>query len=47
MKLGVFTVLYQNLPFEVMLDKLADMGVEAVELGTRIGYREVSRQSTL
>ncbi|PLT34463.1 sugar phosphate isomerase/epimerase [Bacillus sp. V5-8f] len=34
MKLGVFTVLYQNLPFEEMLDKLAGMGVEAVELGT-------------
>lgn len=34
MKLGVFTVLYQDLPFEAMLDKLAEMGVEAVELGT-------------
>ncbi|SFC40106.1 Sugar phosphate isomerase/epimerase [Bacillus sp. OV322] len=34
MKLGVFTALYQNLPFEEMLDKLAGMGVEAVELGT-------------
>ncbi|OMP66764.1 sugar phosphate isomerase/epimerase family protein [Domibacillus epiphyticus] len=34
MKLGVFTVLYQNLPFEEMLDKLSEMGVEAVELGT-------------
>ncbi|MFX0561101.1 sugar phosphate isomerase/epimerase family protein [Tepidibacillus infernus] len=34
MKLGVFTVLYQNLPFEVMLDKLSEMGVEAIELGT-------------
>ncbi|WP_071392743.1 sugar phosphate isomerase/epimerase family protein [Bacillus tuaregi] len=34
MKLGVFTVLYQNLPFEEALDKLAAMGVEAVELGT-------------
>jgi len=34
MKLGVFTVLYQNLPFEEMLDKLCEMGVEAVELGT-------------
>ncbi|MFL6555442.1 MAG: sugar phosphate isomerase/epimerase family protein [Bacillus sp. (in: firmicutes)] len=34
MKLGVFTPLYQNLTFEEMLDKLADMGVEAVELGT-------------
>lgn len=34
MKLGVFTVLYQNLPFEEMLDKLCEMGVEAIELGT-------------
>lgn len=34
MKLGVFTVLYQNLPFEAMLDKLVEMGIEAVELGT-------------
>lgn len=34
MKLGVFTPLYQNLPFEEMLDKLAGMGVEAIELGT-------------
>ncbi|MFY4776315.1 sugar phosphate isomerase/epimerase family protein [Metabacillus sp. RGM 3146] len=34
MKLGVFTVLYQNLPFEAMLDKLSEMGAEAVELGT-------------
>lgn len=34
MKLGVFTALYQQLPFEDMLDKLASMGVEAVELGT-------------
>lgn len=34
MKLGVFTVLYQNLAFEEALDKLAAMGVEAVELGT-------------
>lgn len=34
MKLGVFTVLYQNLSFEAMLDKLCEMGVEAVELGT-------------
>ncbi|RBW69684.1 sugar phosphate isomerase/epimerase family protein [Bacillus taeanensis] len=34
MKLGVFTVLYQDLPFEQMLDKVVEMGVEAVELGT-------------
>lgn len=34
MKLGVFTDLYQNLPFEAMLDKLAAMGVKVVELRT-------------
>ena len=34
MKLGVFTVLYQNIAFEDMLDKVAEMGIEAVELGT-------------
>ncbi|PLR76699.1 xylose isomerase [Bacillus sp. V3-13] len=34
MKLGVFSVLYQNLPFEEMLDKLVEMGLETVELGT-------------
>jgi len=34
MKLGVFTVLYQNLPFEEMLDKICEMGIEAIELGT-------------
>ncbi|HEY5986858.1 MAG TPA: sugar phosphate isomerase/epimerase [Streptosporangiaceae bacterium] len=34
MKLGVFTVLYQKLPFERALDKLASMGAEAVEIGT-------------
>jgi len=34
MKIGVFTVLYQNLPVEEMLDKLQSFGVEAVELGT-------------
>lgn len=34
MKLGLFTVLYQQLPFEEMLDKIAAMGIEAVELGT-------------
>ena len=36
MKLGVFTVLYQDLPFKEMLDKVVEMGLEAVELGT--GY---------
>jgi sugar phosphate isomerase/epimerase len=34
MKLGVFTALYQNLPVEQALDKVAAMGAEAVELGT-------------
>ena len=34
MKLGVLTVLYQNLPLEQALDKIADMGAQAVELGT-------------
>ncbi len=34
MKLGVFTVLYGGLPLEQALDKLAALGVEAVELGT-------------
>jgi sugar phosphate isomerase/epimerase len=33
-KLGVFTVLYQDLPFEEMLDKVAAVGLDAVELGT-------------
>jgi sugar phosphate isomerase/epimerase len=34
MKLGVFTVLYGNLPLEEALDRLAALGVEAVEIGT-------------
>lgn len=34
MKLGVLTVLYGDLPFEQMLDKVAAMGLEAVEFGT-------------
>ena len=34
LKLGVFTVLYQDLPLEQMLDKIAGMGIQAVELGT-------------
>jgi sugar phosphate isomerase/epimerase len=34
MKLGVLTVLYSGTPLEEVLDKLAAMGVEAVELGT-------------
>ncbi len=34
MKLGVFTVLFGDLPFEAMLDKVKSEGVEAVEIGT-------------
>ena len=34
MRLGVLTVLYQKLPLEQALDKIAAMGADAVELGT-------------
>jgi sugar phosphate isomerase/epimerase len=34
MKLGVLTVLYQQLSLDEALDKLAALGIEAVELGT-------------
>jgi sugar phosphate isomerase/epimerase len=34
MKIGVFTVLLGDTPFEDMLDYLAGLGVEAVEIGT-------------
>jgi sugar phosphate isomerase/epimerase len=34
MKLGVFTVLFGNKPFEEMLDYVVDLGIEAVEIGT-------------
>ena len=34
MKIGVFTVLYRDLPFEAALDKIAAQGVEAVEIST-------------
>jgi sugar phosphate isomerase/epimerase len=34
MRLGVFTVPYSTLPLEQALDRLAEMGVDAVELGT-------------
>ena len=34
MRLGVFTVLYQKVPLEEALDRLQEMGVEAVEIGT-------------
>ena len=33
MRIGVFTAVYSDLPLEAALDKLADWGVEAVELG--------------
>lgn len=34
MKLGVFTVLFGGTPFEEMLDYVAGLGLEAVEIGT-------------
>lgn len=34
MRIGVFTVLFQNLPFEEALDKAAAAGVTAVEIGS-------------
>ena len=34
MKLGVFTVLFGNKPFEETLDYVVELGVEAVEIGT-------------
>lgn len=34
MRLGVFTVLYQDRPLDQVLDTLAERGVQAVELGT-------------
>lgn len=34
MKLGVFTVLFQNIGFEEMLDKVQEYGLQTVELGT-------------
>ena len=37
MRIGVFTVLYQDLPFEAMLDKVVSVGATAVEIGTK-GY---------
>jgi sugar phosphate isomerase/epimerase len=33
MRLGVFTVLYSRVPFEETLDKLGELGLDAVELG--------------
>jgi sugar phosphate isomerase/epimerase len=34
MKIGIFTVLFQDRPLEQALDTIAQMGLEAVELGT-------------
>ena len=34
MKLGVFTVLFGNKPFEETLDYVKELGLEAVEIGT-------------
>ena len=34
MKLGVFTVLFSELALEPMLDRVAALGLDAVELGT-------------
>ena len=34
MKLGVFTVLFSDLEFEPMLDRVAALGLDAIELGT-------------
>lgn len=34
MRTGVFSVLFQNLPFEQALDKIASFGLNAVEIGT-------------
>jgi sugar phosphate isomerase/epimerase len=34
MKLGVLTVLFQNRPLEVVFDHVAEMSLQAVELGT-------------
>ena len=34
MKVGVFTVLYSDMPFEKALDHVKEMGCEAVEIGT-------------
>ena len=34
MKLGVFTVLFADRPFEVALDRIAEAGLDCVEIGT-------------
>ena len=39
-KIGVFTVLYHDVPLEGALDRIAALGVEAVELLQQILPRE-------
>jgi sugar phosphate isomerase/epimerase len=34
MHLGVFSVLFQDLPLAAMLEKVRDMGLDCVEIGT-------------
>ena len=34
MKIGIFTVIFQDLPFEQAMDKIAELGFGAVEIGT-------------
>jgi sugar phosphate isomerase/epimerase len=34
MRIGVFSVLFQNLPFEAAMDRIVEFGVTAVEIGT-------------
>ena len=34
MRIGVFSVLFQDLPFEQALDKVVDFGLTAVEIGS-------------
>lgn len=34
MKLGVFSTVFRDLPFELMLDKVAELGLSAIEIGS-------------
>ena len=34
MRIGVFSVLFQDLPFEKALDRIVSAGISAVEIGT-------------
>ena len=45
MKLGVFAVLMSDQPFEQALDRLVELGVEAVEIGTGAYPGKVARSS--